>query len=136
MNRLLRRRKKIVENYEFLIKGKTHDKEKVLEICKSLDEAGICYDCLFEDKNPQETDKNPIRNPQEKRILAFCKEPKTLKEIVEYCGYKDVPNFREQYINPLLAERKLQMTVPESPNHRHQKYVDTSQKFFVKEGEN
>lgn len=87
------------------------------------------------EKNLQETDKKPTRNLQENLILEFCIEPKTLKEIVEYCGYKDIGNFREQYINPLIAQKKLQMMIPDQPNNRNQRYVNSSRKFFLKKEE-
>ena len=52
---------------------------------------------------------------------------------MEFCGYKDVGNFREQYINPLIAGKKLQMTIPDQPNNRNQKYKNMSQKFYIKD---
>lgn len=55
------------------------------------------------------------KNAQEDFILEFCNEAKTLKEILEHCGYKNARSFREKYINPLLKNRKLKMTIPEQP---------------------
>lgn len=74
-------------------------------------------------ENAQETHKKHTRNAQENFILDFCNEAKTLKEILEYCGYKNARNFREKYINPLLKNGKLKMTIPEQPKNRNQKYI-------------
>ena len=59
----------------------------------------------------------------EEQILQLCKTEKSLKEITEYFGYKDVYKFKNNYINPLLKQNKLQMTIPDKPKSRNQKYV-------------
>ena len=56
-------------------------------------------------------------------ILEFCKEPKSVKEIMEYIELKHRPTFMHDYLNPLLEEGKLQMTIPDKPKSRNQKYV-------------
>ncbi len=53
--------------------------------------------------------------------MDFCIEPKSLKEIIEYFGYKNARGFREKYINPLLKENKLRQTIPDKPRSRNQK---------------
>lgn len=83
------------------------------------------YSLTQENKNAQETHKKHTRNAQENFILDFCNEAKTLKEILEYCGYKNARNFREKYINPLLKNGKLKMTIPEQPKNRNQKYISS-----------
>ncbi len=60
-------------------------------------------------------------------ILAFCKEPRSKMEIMGYFGYKNSKNFTNIYIRPLLESGLLQMTNPEKPRSRSQKYV-TAQK--------
>ena len=74
-------------------------------------------------ENAQETHKKRTRNAQEDFILGFCREARSLKEILEYCGYKNARSFREKYINPLLKNKKLKMTIPEQPKNRNQKYI-------------
>ena len=58
----------------------------------------------------------------EDKIVEFCSEPRTLAEIAAHCGYKTIHRFRTRYINPLLGKR-LQMTIPDKPTSRLQKYV-------------
>lgn len=59
----------------------------------------------------------------EKDIMNFCKEAKSLKEIVTFFGYKNARGFREKYINVLLKENKLKQTVPDKPTSSKQKYI-------------
>lgn len=57
------------------------------------------------------------------KILEFCKEPKTTKEIMAYLGLKDRRKFYLKYMRPLLDSGKLKMTIPDKPNTKNQKYV-------------
>lgn len=74
-------------------------------------------------ENAQEKNKTSTLKVSEEAILEYCKEAKTIKEIVQKFGYKNVRNFRERYINPLLKQEKLKMTIPEQPKNRNQKYI-------------
>ena len=58
----------------------------------------------------------------EEKIMEYCREPRSAAEIAAYCGFKDVKYFRERYLNPLLGNR-LQLTIPDKPTSRLQKYV-------------
>ncbi len=57
------------------------------------------------------------------KILIFCQEPHTKAEIAEYCGYKNTKNFTHKYLRPLPDGGLLQMTLPDKPKSRNQKYV-------------
>lgn len=60
---------------------------------------------------------------RERKILSFCNQsPKSIKEIAEYIGLKDIQKFRKNNIQPLLAKGLLTMTHPEAPTHWNQKY--------------
>lgn len=72
-------------------------------------------------ENAQEIHKRHTRKVTEEAILKYCKESKSIKEIAEKFGYKNIRNFRERHINPLLAEEKLKMTIPEQPKNRNEK---------------
>ena len=56
-------------------------------------------------------------------ILAFCKEPRSKAEIMEHCGYKNTKNFTQIHRRPLMESGQLQMTIPDKPRSRNQKYV-------------
>ena len=57
------------------------------------------------------------------KILKFCESPHSKIEIAEYCGYSNTKYFDKKYIRPLLADGLLEMTDPEKPTSRNQKYV-------------
>ena len=59
----------------------------------------------------------------EQQILELCKTEKSLKEITEHFGYRDVYKFKNNYINKLLEENKLKMTIQDKPKSRNQKYI-------------
>ena len=61
--------------------------------------------------------------PQEKDILNYCKEPRTLKEICYKFGFKDTRTFKKNYLNNLIDTGVLGMTIPEQPKNKNQKYV-------------
>ena len=58
-----------------------------------------------------------------KQILAFCTTPKSKKELAVFCGFKDLRNFTLKHINPLLEAGQLEMTIPDKPKSRNQKYI-------------
>ena len=85
------------------------------------------YDEKTDKKTIKKTDKKTTKKikvkPQEKDVLNFCKDAKTLKEITTYFGFKDISTFKKNYINPLLEKGTLQLTIPEQPKNRNQKYI-------------
>lgn len=56
------------------------------------------------------------------RIVEFCAEPKTLREISDFLGVNNARNVRERYIDPQLGIT-LERTIPDKPTSRLQKYV-------------
>ena len=56
-------------------------------------------------------------------ILTFCKEPRSKAEIMAHCGYKNAKNFTQLHLRPLIENGQLQMTIPDKPRSRNQKYV-------------
>ena len=58
-----------------------------------------------------------------KQILAFCTTPKSKKELAIFCRFKDLRNFTLKHINPLLESGQLEMTIPDKPKSRNQKYI-------------
>ena len=72
---------------------------------------------------PQETTQVTTQVTTQETILAFCKEPRSKTEIMKHCGYKNAKNFTQNYLKPLLVSGKLQMTIPDKPNSRNQRYI-------------
>ena len=57
-----------------------------------------------------------------RKLMNYCKEPRTLQEISEYLGYSDKYRMKRFYIDPLLGD-VLTMTSTENKTDPKQKYV-------------
>ena len=55
-------------------------------------------------------------------IIAFCSTPRSMTEIMEHIGMKHRYNVKHRYIDPLIENGFLVMTIPDKPNSRSQKY--------------
>lgn len=66
-----------------------------------------------------------ITDKQAKKILKYCSEPRSTKEILSHMGLANKQHLHKTYIKPLLAAGKLKMTIPDKPNSRNQKYIKT-----------
>ena len=101
--------------------------EHFLRVSFNYKENPFEYDEKTDKKATKKTDKKTTKKikvkPQEKDVLNFCKDAKTLKEITTYFGFKDIATFKKNYINPLLEKGTLQLTIPEQPKNRNQKYI-------------
>lgn len=52
-----------------------------------------------------------MKKTTKKDILIFCKEAKTLKEIAEHFGFKDIATFKKSYLNNLIENDKIKITI-------------------------
>jgi ATP-dependent DNA helicase RecG len=64
--------------------------------------------------------------PEAIMLLQLCQQPKTLVELMAALSLKNRTKFRQKYLNPLIAQELLRMTIPDKPNSRMQKYQTTS----------
>ena len=55
-------------------------------------------------------------------VLAFCLKAKAVSDIQKQFKWTNRTKFRNKYINPLLQDGLLEMTIPDKPNSRLQKY--------------
>ncbi len=58
-------------------------------------------------------------------ILRLCLKEVKIQYLMEQFGWKDRTKFRNKFINPLLEEGLLQMTIPDKPKSPKQEYVIT-----------
>ena len=70
----------------------------------------------------KEIEQKKIYLTLEDKIVEFCKEPKSRKEIAEFLEIKTTTYVYSKYILPLLEEGRLGMTIPDIPASRNQKY--------------
>ncbi|MDY4955271.1 MAG: ATP-binding protein [Prevotella sp.] len=57
------------------------------------------------------------------KLVFYCREPRSLAEILSYMGYSDRTKFRNKYIKLLLQQGRIRMTLPDMPTSKRQKYV-------------
>ena len=67
------------------------------------------------------------RATTEQAVIAFCQEPRSVKEIMEHLGYKHREHFRSEVLVPLIEANILKQTLPDKPNSPKQK-----QGLFIK----
>ncbi|MBR5314035.1 MAG: putative DNA binding domain-containing protein [Clostridia bacterium] len=60
--------------------------------------------------------------PVAESLLDFCSTPRTRAELVAFIG-KSKNHVMSNIVNPLLAEGKLKMTIPDKPKSSNQKFV-------------
>lgn len=82
-------------------------------------------------QTPQVTPQVP---PQVERLLAVVNGEMSRQEIQEALGLKDRKSLRENYLLPALEHGYLEMTRPESPNAKNQKYRLTQRGRRAKRG--
>ncbi len=71
---------------------------------------------------PVENENVPDKKDKLAMILGFCYEAKSVLEIADYLGYKDKRSIRK-YLNVLLSQGRISMTIPDKPNSSKQKYI-------------
>ena len=74
----------------------------------------------------QESNQEKIRKPAltkaQKDVVNFCSVPRTAQEILARLGLSNQSINRKRHIQPLVDMGVLEMTIPEKPNGRNQKY--------------
>lgn len=57
------------------------------------------------------------------RLIAFCAQPRSQKEMMQFLDLKDRVNFRKNYLTPLLESGRIERTLPDKPTSKNQRYV-------------
>ena len=70
----------------------------------------------------EETVPNTKADKDTNDLVRFCKEPKSRQEIAAFLGLKTIHHVSKTYIDPLVRENKLHMTIPEHPKSKNQKF--------------
>jgi Fic family protein len=70
-----------------------------------------------------ESDEPNMLSPSIRKLMeALGNEELSAVEIMERLGISHRPTFRKNYLNPALEQRLIEMTIPDKPNSRNQKY--------------
>ena len=56
-------------------------------------------------------------------LLEYCEIARSREEMMSFVKLKDRNNFTKNYINPLLSQGLVAMTIPDKPKSSHQKYI-------------
>ena len=86
---------------------------------------GVINEITNQETNQETNPKNSIKillTGSQKDVVNFCSIPRTAQEILDRIGVSNQTRTRKKYIQPLLDLGVLEMTIPEKPNDRNQKY--------------
>lgn len=76
---------------------------------------------------------NPQVAPEVKKMLLILNDEMSRKDISLKLGLKDEKHFRQAYLHPAIDANLIEMTIPDKPNSRLQKYRITAKGIsFVK----
>ena len=67
--------------------------------------------------------QKPRLTKEQQDIVNFCSVPRSAKEILDRKGLYNQSRARKKYILPLVEMGVLEMTIPENPNDKNQKYM-------------
>ena len=67
--------------------------------------------------------KDAALNDKQRKVLKFCKKPRSAEEIMAHIGISDLSNNRKRYIRVLVGKGLLAMTIPDKPNSKKQRYI-------------
>jgi len=84
-------------------------------------------------KHRPSTDQAPIKHrtstgqvPDKSNLLDFCRQPRSIKELLAFMQLKHRRTFVVNYLRPLMNEGLIAMTIPDKPTDEKQKYLITS----------
>ena len=94
--------------------------ELILEIIRdSLTEITVIGRSTDQDSD-QVTDQD--KTPIERILSALGDETLSATDLMERLGLSHKPTFRKNYLNPALAQKLIERTIPNKPNSKNQKY--------------
>lgn len=75
------------------------------------------HDRIHDNTHDRIHDKNLIK------LLEYCSEPRTRDEMQAFLKLTNRSYFSKKYLKPLLEEGNLEMTLPDTPRSKFQKYL-------------
>lgn len=82
-------------------------------------------DRILEDISLQMNEENEQFSETVRKMLEIMEydTPYTRKTLMEKLGLKSRDGFRRNYLQPALEMNLIQMTLPDKPNSRNQRYI-------------
>lgn len=75
-----------------------------------------------ENMGTERNDTSQNHRSREELLLDFCKTPRSREEITEFMGFSRY-YVMETFVKPLLESGQLEMTIPDKPKSKKQRYV-------------
>jgi len=75
-----------------------------------------------ESQNDQDTIQDTKQDKQSS-FLKFCMTPRSREEMQQYMGLSNRSHFMREYLTPLLDKEMIEMTLPDRPTSRNQRYI-------------
>lgn len=85
-------------------------------------QAGVQADDQNTDQSTEAEQISDIKLNQDK-LVAFCGVPRSRADMMKFLGMTSRKHFAENYMEPLLDDGRIKMTIPEKPSSPKQKYV-------------
>ena len=120
---------------ESIVYAEQENYYKVLKLCDSKADCTLfiefMLDCIYDTIAEQISKKrydtpqvSPQVTPQVKRLLeALGNDTLSAAEIMERLGLHDRKSFRKRYLDPAIGEGLIEMTIPDKPKSRNQRYM-------------
>lgn len=67
-----------------------------------------------------------VQDPIKIQIIEFCQTPRSSKEIMEKIEMRHRPTFMKNYLEPLIQNAWIELTIPDKPNSPKQQYRITA----------
>jgi len=64
--------------------------------------------------------------PDMLRLLDFCKEEQSVKDMMAFIGLRHSETFLKNYLQPLIRNELVTMTIPDKPKSPKQRYIITA----------
>ena len=95
-----------------------------------MQEAGYAFQIQFRKKEvtgqvPDKFRTSSGQVPDKLKILHFCREERSVKEMMTLLELKHRETFLKNYLYPLMEVNLLAMTIPDKPRSSKQKYLIT-----------
>ncbi len=77
---------------------------------------------------PHDTPHDTPHADKKDLVIEFCKEEKSLQEIMAYLKLNDRKHFKSAVLNPLIQKNLIALTIPNKPRSPKQKYITLENK--------
>ncbi|MCG8633464.1 MAG: putative DNA binding domain-containing protein [Desulfobacterales bacterium] len=106
-------------------------------LCLEINEIGDYFKVVLIDKDASETEKagtgqapgkhrtSTGQAPDKLSLLAYCRHPRTIREIMDHFSLRHRETFMNNHLRPLIEKGLIRMTIPDKPTSPKQKYLTT-----------